>query len=504
MGCINSKPKTASQSHKEQQLGEIKNPLSNSSALSDLNSQDKAKDVVLENVTLFFDRLKDIEEDTINVSSNLFSDDEKKIINIKKKHSLLNCPSSEDLLYKIWINKRGHFIRTWKRRFCVLDKSELKYYLDEDSQPPYGRVMKGKVALLGAVIVKNLSQDNKVIEVEIYGNQGEKDLFFYIEDNYEGQEFLRILEWSIRRTTTTMLLRYFKTSVPSHFTNGLVVQSINDLQDERDEATCFEWQRQQDVVLNEVLNRLKNPRLFYLITPDNHGSINLVPAIIGLQMKEDLKNIIDNNKDLEENNLNNLNLVYQILTEKNIKLNPSDNSINYFFYNDINEDNFHNMNTFLEPPKLLHLDDLEDLSYYYLDERTTDSIRNLLKLHSNYFFHFYSDKNKEDNYFPLLSMTTSQSYPTSINDNLNLNSNFFNKKNFLIYILKFKSFENPIYMISCSIFDYQNLFFDIQNLILIQNFKKKLKQSSSSYKREKLNKGCIAHSSVLQAMNLLD
>lgn len=307
-----------------------------------------------------------------------------------------------------------------------------------------------------------------------------------------------MLEWSVRRITSTMLLRYFKTTAPAHFTSGLTLQNSKEVMEDHDESVCFEWQNHQDFLLTEVIERLKTPRLFYFLTLDSRGSIKLVPALFGLQMKDSLKNTKEGS--IDENELNNLNLMYQLLTEKNIKINPTDNSISYSFLNETNEESFHNLDEFMDPSKVINLDDIEDLSYYYLDEKSSESLRLLLKLHSNYFFYYFAEKNKEEIYFPMLAMAAA----CCATEDTFFNSNFISKKNFLIYILKFKSFESPLYMLSCSIFDYQELFFDIQNLILVQSFKKKLKQSSCSYKREKLNKGCIAHSSVLQAMNLLE
>lgn len=101
--------------------------------------------------------------------------------------SLITCPPTELLLCRFWIYKRGHLVRTWKKRYCVLDKSDLKYFSKESKEPPYGKGFKGKVALLGAVCLTQISHDNKHIEVEIYGNHGEKDLFFYVENTVKGE-----------------------------------------------------------------------------------------------------------------------------------------------------------------------------------------------------------------------------------------------------------------------------------------------------------------------------
>ena len=118
---------------------------------------------------------------TTTVLGDYHADDKKGII------SLITCPPTEALLCRFWIYKRGHLVRTWKKRYCVLDKSDLKYYAKDSKEPPYGKGFKGKVALLGAVCLTQTSVDNKHIEVEIYGNHGEKDLFFHVENTIKGE-----------------------------------------------------------------------------------------------------------------------------------------------------------------------------------------------------------------------------------------------------------------------------------------------------------------------------
>jgi hypothetical protein len=101
--------------------------------------------------------------------------------------SLLICPPADELLRRCWIKKRGHLVRTWKKRYCVLDKNDLNYYAQSCEDPPFGKKFKGKLALLGAVCIDRESDDGKTIEVEIYGNLGEKDLFFEVENSDDSQ-----------------------------------------------------------------------------------------------------------------------------------------------------------------------------------------------------------------------------------------------------------------------------------------------------------------------------
>lgn len=107
--------------------------------------------------------------------------------NEEKSESLVHYPSSNHLLAKHWIHKRGHVVRSWKRRYCVLDKTEIKYYMEHSDQAPYGKKHKGGLAMLGAICVISVADNNKTINVEIFGNVGEKDLFFYVENDEPGQ-----------------------------------------------------------------------------------------------------------------------------------------------------------------------------------------------------------------------------------------------------------------------------------------------------------------------------
>lgn len=48
-----------------------------------------------------------------------------------------------------WMKKQGHFAKTWKMRYFVLDRGMLTYYVDESASPPYGTEMKGQLCLAG-------------------------------------------------------------------------------------------------------------------------------------------------------------------------------------------------------------------------------------------------------------------------------------------------------------------------------------------------------------------
>ncbi len=183
--------------------------------------------------------------------------------------SLTICPSPEKLLCGYWIHKRGHVVRTWKKRYCVLDKSDLKYYQQELREPPYGKGFKGKVALLGAICIVTPSEDNKQIEVEIYGNHGEKDLFFYVENTEKGQEFTRILQWSVRKVTLAMLMRNLKTSLSK---SG----KVNERQ------ACTEWIEHHNLLYHASILNLQSTMIYHFINIEENGEMVIRPGLLTL------------------------------------------------------------------------------------------------------------------------------------------------------------------------------------------------------------------------------
>lgn len=106
----------------------------------------------------------------------------------KNKKSLVHPPPQDQLLLcRSWVYKRGHVIRNWRKRYCVVDKTELKYYSGASDAPPYGKNLKGKIGMLGAICIVKQSLDGNFLDVEIYGNLGDKDLFFQVENDEEGK-----------------------------------------------------------------------------------------------------------------------------------------------------------------------------------------------------------------------------------------------------------------------------------------------------------------------------
>lgn len=103
------------------------------------------------------------------------------------KQSMIVTPPADELQAHCWIQKRGHVIRNWRKRYCVLGINKIQYYTQSLPEPPYGKNLKGSVALFGAICITKESEDFNLIHVEIYGNRGQKDLFFTVDNNEEGQ-----------------------------------------------------------------------------------------------------------------------------------------------------------------------------------------------------------------------------------------------------------------------------------------------------------------------------
>jgi hypothetical protein len=95
-----------------------------------------------------------------------------KVINIDKGYSLLVSPKPEQLKLHAWLRKRGHLVRSWKKRYFVLASNSLQYYKNSSSNPPYGEKLCGEVYLRGAVMEIKKSSKDKTTIIEITGRKG--------------------------------------------------------------------------------------------------------------------------------------------------------------------------------------------------------------------------------------------------------------------------------------------------------------------------------------------
>eukprot|EP01031_Cornospumella_fuschlensis_P030522 gene30522-36885_t len=193
--------------------------------------------------------------------------------NDDKSESLLHYPSSNELLARHWVHKRGHVVRSWKRRYCVLDKTEIKYYTEQSDQPPYGKKQKGGLAMLGAICIISIADNKKTINVEIFGNIGEKDLFFYVENDEPGQHFVRMVEWAIRKVTNTMLLRNLKA--------GLSAERV-EVRKKSEKHNCKDYQDHQDQLFKAAVQKLQEINLVQFVSFKQDGTIFLQPGLVQL------------------------------------------------------------------------------------------------------------------------------------------------------------------------------------------------------------------------------
>jgi hypothetical protein len=117
------------------------------------------------------------------VESRVPDDISKRSLIIKNesfRFSIQISPQSDMLLKRMWIRKRGTFVRNWNNRFFVLEKSTLKYYTEESSDPPYGKNLKGQLSLMGAVLsLRHVS--NSSVHIELVGTKGEKELLLEMD-----------------------------------------------------------------------------------------------------------------------------------------------------------------------------------------------------------------------------------------------------------------------------------------------------------------------------------
>jgi hypothetical protein len=250
------------------------------------------------------------------------------------KKSLLFPPPTDELLVKYWIQKKGHIIRSLKKRYCVIEKSEIKYYSQPHPDPPYGKHLKGHVSLSGAVCMVEESEDFTIINVEIFGGLGENDLCFSIDNTEEGKEFINIVQWAIRKATMATLIRKAKTSAAYKVTRKQL------------QATGADWMKHHEILYEESIKGIKFPQIFefVVVTPD--GGIVIRPGIMKLWTAygEDFTPSLRTDAEL-------MGLAIHIWNEKDSNV------------LDLNEDR--------ESYAILTFADIADISYQYIEKSTT-------------------------------------------------------------------------------------------------------------------------------------
>lgn len=175
------------------------------------------------------------------------------------RHSVIICPSN--LQAQTWIKKRGHICRTWRKRYCVLDRKELKYYMKEDSDPPFGKKKRGKIALTGAICIIEKVLRRQVFSVMIYGDHGDNDLLFELNLNPESEAWLRMLIWSIWRATTDTLVQNIRKST----------ENQGELKQKK-LKTCTVWMQNEEEKYNKAVLNLARPRYVRILSCKKDGT----------------------------------------------------------------------------------------------------------------------------------------------------------------------------------------------------------------------------------------
>jgi hypothetical protein len=62
-----------------------------------------------------------------------------------------------------WMKKLGHFAKTWKTRFFVLESGFVTYYVKQQAIPPFGEEMKGQICLAGYRIIPDSDPTSKTM-----------------------------------------------------------------------------------------------------------------------------------------------------------------------------------------------------------------------------------------------------------------------------------------------------------------------------------------------------
>ena len=140
-----------------------------------------------------------------NANLNL-SDCTDKLVPVLKGKSLLD-EIEEDIYIRGYVNKRGHTVKSWKRRYVVLDVSEIRYYVSDAAAPPYGYDLKGQLNIAFASIVQSIEKDTgkEIVEV-IPPDHIDHGLYLCFQDNKEKNKWLIALTTAIRKVSMKQVM----------------------------------------------------------------------------------------------------------------------------------------------------------------------------------------------------------------------------------------------------------------------------------------------------------
>lgn len=120
--------------------------------------------------------------------------------------SLLSPMLDSEVYRRGWAEKRGHMVKNWKKRWFVVDKTEIRYYVKEKEAEPFGDGLKGQVSIVFATIESVVEKDDKgnTIDVVVVRNS-DKDLFLTFAEAEEADAWVRSTREAIRRASIEFL-----------------------------------------------------------------------------------------------------------------------------------------------------------------------------------------------------------------------------------------------------------------------------------------------------------
>eukprot|EP01039_Chlorochromonas_danica_P009485 gene9485-10476_t len=357
--------------------------------------------------------------------------------------SLLRYPLLDHDIVRHWIHKRGHVVRSWKKRFCVVHRNEIRYYSEPQDTPPYGKRLKGQVALFGAVCLVKGSANGQAIEVEIYGNHGEKDLFFYVDNTRQGQIFIRMLEWSIRKVTITMLVRGAKIALGTTKKGKKQEEEEENTLSKDSKYNCMDWLAQQESLFKVAIQKMRQPPIqkFQFLLLDSQGSIWIETGLMKLW------NVFgDESIPTISTDSTHYGLVYEYLSrEEYQERNGKEGGIS------INE----------EVGRIITFADIEDYYFHHLDNTVSENLAKELPSRQ------------------ITSTTTTATTTTATTSS-----------NYLVLTIQ-TIHGHALHLLANGLHDYDGFLLALQNVLLYINKEQKLRAASALNAGHALNSNAV-------------
>lgn len=120
--------------------------------------------------------------------------------------SLLTPMTDAEVYRRGWAEKRGHMVKNWKKRWFVVDETEIRYYVKERESAPFGADLKGQVGLAFGSIDATVEKNDKGEDIEVMVvRNSDKDLYMTFDDSDEADSWTRSINEAIRRASVAAL-----------------------------------------------------------------------------------------------------------------------------------------------------------------------------------------------------------------------------------------------------------------------------------------------------------